>query len=254
MSATASRSVLWALRPLPVTRSLQRIQHLQNQERRSFITLPGTEGTKLHETRILPYKHTSLYALIADIDSYSKFLPYCLDSKVTEWSAPDESGRRWPAKADLTVGWGGYEETFTSKLFCAPNHAVEALGGDAQATLCKREVEHHSSSFDTPTTANNMFKSLSTRWTIRPFHYKPPSGVPQTDKTIHPARDQTEVNLTIDFQFANPVYAALSKAVAPKVAGIMIEAFEKRARTLLDGPGAAVFEKEGLAGDKKLGM
>jgi coenzyme Q-binding protein COQ10 len=52
--------------------------------------------------------------------------------------------------------------------------------------------------------------------------------------------------LTLDFQFSNPIYAALGKAVAPKVAGIMIEAFEIRARKLLDGPGAAMREKSAL--------
>jgi coenzyme Q-binding protein COQ10 len=247
--------MLRTLRPAPAFRSLQRKQQQQNQQlRRSFITLPGTEATKLHETRILPYRHTSIYSLIADVDSYSNFIPYCQESKVTEWSAEDESGRKWPAKADLKVGWGGYEESFTSKLFCVPDSVVEALGGDAQTTLSRGDLDHHSASFDTPTTANNMFKSLSTRWTVKPFHYKPPSGQPQTDKTMHPARDQTEVNLTIEFQFSNPVYAALSKAVAPKVAGIMIEAFEKRARVLLDGPGAGVPEKEHLEGGEKLGM
>lgn len=92
-----------------------------------------------------------------------------------------------------------------------------------------------------------MFKSLSTRWVVKPFHYKPPNGQPQSDKTIHPARDQTEVHLTIDFQFANPAYAVLSQAVAPKIAGIMIEAFEMRARKILDGPGAGVSEKHPLA-------
>jgi len=61
-------------------------------------------------------------------------------------------------------------------------------------------------------------------------------------------REQTEVHLTLDFEFSNAIYAALSKAVAPKVAGIMIEAFEVRARKLLDGPGGAVREKIPLDG------
>jgi coenzyme Q-binding protein COQ10 len=55
----------------------------------------------------------------------------------------------------------------------------------------------------------------------------------------------------LNFQFSSPIYAALSKAVAPKVAGMMIEAFEVRARTLLDGPGSAIPEKHPL--DEKFG-
>jgi coenzyme Q-binding protein COQ10 len=231
----ASKSVLRTFRPSPALRFF----HPQ----RSFIALPGTEATSLSETRILPYKYTSLYNLIADVDSYSSFLPYCQESKVTEWSAKDKDGKTWPAKADLIVGWGGYEEKFTSRLFCVPNSVVEALGGDAQTTLSRDDLNHYSSTFETPT-AFNIFKNLSTKWTVKPFHYKPPSGRPQTDNAVHSARDQTEVHLGIEFQFSNPLYAGLSKAVAPKVAGVMIEAFERRARKLLDSPGAGEDEKD----------
>jgi coenzyme Q-binding protein COQ10 len=244
----ASKTMIRTLRPSPAFRSFH--------PRRLFINLPGTEATSLSETRILPYKYTSLYALIADVDSYSSFLPYCQDSKVTEWSAKDKDGKIWPAKADLTVGWGGYEEKFTSRLFCIPNSMVEALGGDAQTTLSKDNLNHYFSTSDTPI-AVNIFKSLSTKWTVKPFHYKPPSGRPQTDNAVHPARDQTEVHLTINFQFSNPLYAGLSKAVAPKVAGVMIEAFERRARKLLDGPGTSMDEKDSLGriiGGQKVGI
>jgi coenzyme Q-binding protein COQ10 len=123
---------------------------------------------------------------------------------------------------------------------------VEALGGEAVTSLSKSDLSHHSETLDAPAAANSIFQTISTRWTVKPFHYKPPTGNPQTDKTQHPARDQTEVHLILDFQFSNPIYAALSKAVAPKVAGIMIEAFEVRARQLLDGPGAALPEKSSL--------
>lgn len=227
MSKTILRTARPALRSIP-------------QTRRHFLSIPGLEAQSLTATRILPYKSSSLYTLIADVDSYSTFVPYCLESKVTKWSAPDKDGKRWPSEADLKVGWGGYEESFTSRLFCVPGSIVEALGGEAKTTLPKEDIKHHKESLDAPAKANSIFQSLNTRWSIKPFHYKPPSGKPQTDNAVHPAREQTEVHLTLDFQFSNPIYAALSKAVAPKVAGIMIEAFEVRARKLLDGPGAAL--------------
>jgi len=224
----STKTFLRTLRP--VSASLHSLNH---QARRGFITLPGTEAQSLTATRILPYKSNNLYTIIADVDSYSSFLPYCLASNVTNWSSPDATGKCWPSEADLKVGWGGYEETFTSRLFCVPGTIVEALGGDATTELSRSDIAHHSATFDSPTTANEIFKSLSTRWVFKPFHYKPPTGRPQTDMTEHPSKDRTEVHLTIDFQFANPIYAALSKAVAPKVAGVMIEAFEVRAKALL---------------------
>lgn len=247
----ATKTALRALRPSAVFRA--------PLSARSFLTLPGTEPTSLTATRILPYKSTNLYTLISDVDSYASFLPYCQASKVTKWSAPDKDGNRWPSEADLKVGWGGYEETYTSKLLCVPGSIVEALGGDAKTTIPRVDVEHHGETYNSPAASNAIFQSLSTRWTVKPFHYKPPSGQPQSDKAVHTPIDQTEVHLNIEFQFSNPIYAALSKAVAPKVAGIMIEAFEARARELLDGPGAAAIDTRGplgtaILGDKKISV
>ncbi|KAH8670414.1 dehydrase and lipid transport-domain-containing protein [Tricladium varicosporioides] len=224
-----SKAILRTLRPQTTFPSIR------SQASRSFLTSPAQS---LSATRILPYKSSSLYTIIADVDSYSSFLPYCQESKVTKWSAPDKNGKRWPSEADLKVGWGGIQETFTSRLLCVPGSVVEALGGEATTTLAKEDVEHHSETINNPAGANSIFQSINTRWTVKPFQYKSHIGRPQTDKTEYPAKDQTEVHLSIDFQFGNPVYAALSKAVASQVAGIMIEAFEVRARELLGGLGA----------------
>lgn len=45
--------------------------------------------------------------------------------------------------------------------------------------------------------------------------------------------DRSDVTLRIDYQFSNPLYGALSSAVIPKVAEVLIEAFEKRAAEVL---------------------
>jgi coenzyme Q-binding protein COQ10 len=231
-----SKSILQTLRPQHAFRTLK------PTTRRTFLNVPGTESQTITALRILPYNSNSLYRLIADIDSYSEFIPYCTSSKVTKWSEPTSEGKRWPSEADLKVGWGGMDETFTSRLFCIPGEVVEALGGEAVTSLPKADLKHHTATLDTPAAGNKIFKSLNTQWRLKPFHYKPPSGKPQTDMTEHPAKEQTEVHLSIEYQFANPMYGALSSAVAPKLAGTMIEAFEKRARKVLDGPGANVPE------------
>ena len=46
--------------------------------------------------------------------------------------------------------------------------------------------------------------------------------------------EQTQVSLAVEFAFANPMYAALSGGVAPKVAEFMIKAFEKRVQQVLE--------------------
>lgn len=66
---------------------------------------------------------------------------------------------------------------------------------------------------------------------------------PQEVTSDVPPRMQTEVNLVIDYQFANPLYTTLSAAAAPKVADKMIEAFEMRAREMLDRPATSATQK-----------
>lgn len=176
--------------------------HLQ---RRPFFSLPGSGSVStqhLSATRVLPYALPPVYKLIADVDSYSSFLPYCSSSPVTRWSEPDAQGQRWPIEADLHVGWGGFDEVFSSRLRCVPDQSVEAVsgGGDKDASA--------------------VFKSLVTRWSVRAL---------DQDK-VHP---RTQVHLDIRYQFTNPLYAAVSAAVSDKVAGLMIEAFETRAKQKL---------------------
>ncbi|KAH8733292.1 dehydrase and lipid transport-domain-containing protein [Ilyonectria robusta] len=175
---------------------------------RSFFTLPGSSPTtqSLTATRRLPYAPAPLYDLISDIDSYVQFVPYCSRSRVTQWSDPDAAGRRWPTLADLHVGWGGFDEVFTSRLRCVPGVSVEAVSGSTQPGGGGPD-------------ASAVFRSLVTRWSVKELASLPSPS--------------TEVHLAIDFQFTNPLYAAVSAAVSDKVAGLMIEAFEKQARQKL---------------------
>ncbi|KAF7555524.1 hypothetical protein G7046_g6547 [Stylonectria norvegica] len=176
--------------------------------RRTFIRLP-TSTQHLTATRTLPYAHEPLYELIADVDSYSQFVPYCSESRVLQWSDPDSNGRRWPTLADLQVGWGGFDEVFTSRLRCVPGDLVEAVSGPLQPG--ERRAD-----------ASSVFKSLVTRWSVNALAGKPSPS--------------TEVHLSIKYEFSNPLYAAISAAVSDKVAGLMIEAFEKQARQKLGAP------------------
>ena len=181
---------------------------------RTFLDFPSPPEQVLTATRTLPYTRTRLYDLIADVDSYARFVPYCTSSRVTRWSAPDpDSGRRWPAQADLRVGFGGLEETFTSRLRCVPGSVVEAVSGAPVA------VDGSSSPGDSG--SGSVFKSLVTKWAFEP------SGRHDTG---------TEVRLSIRFRFQNPLYAAMSAAVSDKVAATMIEAFEKEAARVLGPP------------------
>ncbi|MCJ1282077.1 hypothetical protein MMC26_001400 [Xylographa opegraphella] len=207
---------------------------------RPFVSNPLTPSPQtLSATRTLPYSASALYALIADIASYPTFLPYCTASSITSWSAPHpRTSTCYPRTATLTVGFQSYSETFHSHVFCQPDTAVEAVSGRARTTLQARDIPHYSAGADddpAEPAANPLFTSLLTRWSLKSFPYKPPprSGRPQVDNAPPESKPRTEVALLIEVQFASAVYAALSQAAAPKVAGMMVEAFEKRAREVL---------------------
>ncbi|KAK8041152.1 hypothetical protein PG994_014159 [Apiospora phragmitis] len=65
------------------------------QARRSFLNIPSlsmpdanSPPQTLTARRTLPYASDRLYELIADIDSYPRFLPYCASARVTHWTNP----------------------------------------------------------------------------------------------------------------------------------------------------------------------
>ncbi|KAL8934852.1 MAG: hypothetical protein Q9216_005705 [Gyalolechia sp. 2 TL-2023] len=211
-----------------------------------------TPTQSLTASRILPYPRSDLYNLIADIPSYPTFLPYCQSAHITSHSSPDPThNQRWPRTADLRVGWGPYEESFRSRIYCLPHHTLEACAGSAQPTIPSSELPHYSDGEERGKEDDiqdgPLFTSLLTRWKLHEFPFKPspPDGPPQEGNaeknTSYP---RTEISLVIEARFASAVYSALSQAAAPKVAGMMIEAFEKRAREVL-GEGHGVEDGKG---------
>ena len=59
------------------------------------------------ETRILPYAPEQIFALVADVERYPEFLPWCVACRVTARPSPTEF------IADLAVGFKGSSKTET---------------------------------------------------------------------------------------------------------------------------------------------
>ncbi|KAI0503316.1 hypothetical protein F5B22DRAFT_558245 [Xylaria bambusicola] len=213
------------------------VQHSRRTFLSSILASAPVPPQTLTASRRLPYNHAALYSIIADIDRYSAFLPYCSSSRVTSWTAHKDSefSRHWPTRADLTAGWGGIEQTYTSRVFCVPGSIVEALSGDGARSGIAPDILAKYGLKDEPTATpsstigsgrsgeEGVFKTLVTRWTVTPN-----ASDGRGEQT-----EWSDVNLNIRFQFANPLYGAVSSAVADKIAPIMIEAFVERARTIL---------------------
>ena len=61
------------------------------------------------ERQIVPYSSEQLFDIVADVGSYPKFLPWCVASRV-------RSRTEQELVADLTIGFGPFRESFTSRV------------------------------------------------------------------------------------------------------------------------------------------
>lgn len=76
------------------------------------------------EKRKLPYKPEQLFDLVAGVDKYPQFLPWCLTSRITKREGD-------VFYADLVIGYKMMREKFTSRVTALrPDHIhVEYLSG-----------------------------------------------------------------------------------------------------------------------------
>lgn len=70
------------------------------------------------EQRRLPYRPEQLYALVAEVDRYPEFLPWCKAARITK--REDDT-----FYADLVVAFKVWRERFSSKVVLHPEHAVD---------------------------------------------------------------------------------------------------------------------------------
>jgi coenzyme Q-binding protein COQ10 len=61
------------------------------------------------ERQVVPYTPEQLFDLVADVGLYPRFLPWCVASRVRTRSEHE-------LVADLTIGFGPFRESFTSRV------------------------------------------------------------------------------------------------------------------------------------------
>jgi coenzyme Q-binding protein COQ10 len=61
------------------------------------------------EHKVVPYRPDQLFDLVADVGKYPQFLPWCAGAKV-------RSRTETELVADLTIGFGPFRESFTSRV------------------------------------------------------------------------------------------------------------------------------------------
>ncbi|KAG0148725.1 hypothetical protein CROQUDRAFT_654563 [Cronartium quercuum f. sp. fusiforme G11] len=172
------------------------------------------------ETKRLPYTNQQLYEVIANVEAYPQFVPYCigsnllsyrsLNSKIDSSSSSTQNvhqnkkpwiqgkhlGESYMLESELVVGFKTFEERYTSHVECRKWDMVKASAS-------------HSA----------LFKCLNSTWTFRPIN-ELSSNVPNTPLT--------EVSLYLAFAFTSPLHAAIGELFWKKVSERMVLAFEGR--------------------------
>ncbi|CAB1436848.1 unnamed protein product [Pleuronectes platessa] len=93
---------------------------------RSFInlTLPSsTSRMEYAECRTLAYTPEQMFNVVARVDQYQYFVPWCKKSRVMK-------GRSGDVRAELEIGFPPIVDRYTSEVTVVPNHQVRAVCTD----------------------------------------------------------------------------------------------------------------------------
>ncbi|XP_051571723.1 coenzyme Q-binding protein COQ10 homolog, mitochondrial-like [Myxocyprinus asiaticus] len=107
----------------------------------SFINLSApliTQRMEYSESRTLSYSPEQMYNVVANVDQYQQFVPWCKKSKVTR-------SRNGDMRVQLEIGFPPIVECYTSAVTVIPNHQVRAVCTDG-----------------------NLFSHLETLWRFTP--------------------------------------------------------------------------------------
>ena len=160
----------------------------------------------------------ALCDVVADVDSYASFVPFCASAAVTPretWEVARERDATTRGEeyfeADLEIGFKVFSERYTSAVTCARPERVTA-----------RSV------------SSGLFKSMTTTWRFQNLSdAASEEGEGEEDDGLGlPASDGVVVDFEIDFEVNDPVHAAAVSVVFKDVASAQISAFEKRVRSL----------------------
>ena len=151
--------------------------------------------TTYSERKLVPYAPKQLFDLVADVAKYPSFLPWCVGARIRS-KTHDE------LVADLTIGFGPFRESFTSRV---------SLQHPDASGFCAIKVKYE----------NGPFKYLHNQWKF--------------------ALDSKGcmVDFYVDFEFRSFILQKAIGAVFTEAVRMMVNAFLKRARAVYGPPVSA---------------
>lgn len=140
------------------------------------------------ETRIVPYTADLMFAVVADVESYPQFLPWVTGARVLA-----RHGNI--VDAEMSVGFGRFAETYTSRVSLDPEARTIAV-----------------------VQTKGPFRKLENHWRFSPEGPEPTRSC--------------RIFFSIVFEFRNPLLNLVAGAAFERVSRRMAEAFENRAKVL----------------------
>ncbi|XP_028674385.1 coenzyme Q-binding protein COQ10 homolog, mitochondrial [Erpetoichthys calabaricus] len=100
---------------------------LSHQPSRGFLNViapfVGCKKMEYAEAKLLGYSAEQMYNVVADVEKYCQFVPWCKSSKVT-------SNCNGVRKAQLEIGFPPVVERYTSQVMLKPHRQVRAVCSD----------------------------------------------------------------------------------------------------------------------------
>ena len=149
------------------------------------------------EIRVVPHSPRQLYELVADIEKYPEFLPWCIAARNRSREAVADGER---ITADMVIGFKMFRERVTSKVTLHPPNDDETGG--------RIDVEY----------VQGPLKYLQNHWEFIPT-----------------ADGGCEIDFFVDFEFRSRILQKIIGALFHEAVSRMVAAFERRA-TALFGP------------------
>mmetsp|Transcript_67107 Transcript_67107/g.212373 ORF Transcript_67107/g.212373 Transcript_67107/m.212373 type:complete len:436 (-) Transcript_67107:316-1623(-) len=166
-------------------------------QRRGFLPSLGGVEKRLVERRTVPIAPEQFFEVVADVEHYKEFVPFCVDSSIIKRTSPTE------VDAQLCVGFQLFSESYVSRVTLQPPNVVraEAIG-------------------------SNIFDRLVSEWRFRPAKGGA-GGAGGAEGAM-----ATDVEFMVDFKVSSVLHAAAVDAFFEQVSKQQIAAFEGRCRDL----------------------
>ena len=175
------------------------------------------------ETRILPYPPEQLFTLVADVEHYPQFLPWCRAVRILERASDYFI-------AEMIVSFSHITERYTSKVM--PIIPAAAGAGQKMLSAADQATNDSADSAPLPTSPlrgeENIYR-IDVTLVSGPFTHL------TNHWEFHPHPQGAELQFTVDFEFKSKILNGLIGGLFTRASEKMVSAFTKRAEALYGG-------------------